>query len=112
MKTISGTLRSWEETGLEGTFASVVTLDPQCIKDNPQTFEGEESCDFVITYSTQFSVYDKTGKLIWEKGQYKSKGFWPKPEKLGPANILPNGVEEAHWAHWVANNFRVTIYLD
>jgi hypothetical protein len=109
--TLSGALNAWTETGMEGSFIGVVTLSPEEAKKNPQKDAIADGQIYFITDDDQLSIFDLSGKLIWEKGEYKDETIWPRPAFVGSANMVPTGIEHDHWANWCQNHFRVTIYL-
>lgn len=108
---LKGTLNTFHDSGMEGGYAGVVALSEGEIEKLPNKDKLSYGFLYDITSSERFAVFDKSGRMIFDRGRYLVEDVWPRPKDLGPCRSGHGVVKEGDWAHWCKNNFMVIIYL-
>lgn len=108
---LRGTLNTHHETGMEGGFAGVVALSEGEIEKLPSKERLSYGFLYDITSSDRFAVFDKIGRMIYDRGRYLVNDKWEHPSDLGPCRSGHGNIKESDWAYWCKNNFIVIVYL-
>tara|TARA_B110001454_G_scaffold219192_1_gene251177 strand:- start:60251 stop:60715 length:465 start_codon:yes stop_codon:yes gene_type:complete len=109
---LRGTLNTHHETGMEGGFAGVVALSEGEIEKLPNKERLSYGFLYDVTSSDRFAIFDKSGRMIYNRGRYLVNYKWDHPSDLGPCRSGHGNIKESDWAYWCKNNFIVIVYLD
>lgn len=112
VKTLSGTLNIWAESGFEGKITMVVGLNDLEALKNPDGSSFAGGHIYFMRGTEKFSIYDNFGREIWKNGNYIIKETLNKPaDESRKFFIRPKGVEESDWTYWCCNHYKIKIYF-